>query len=503
MGPGSSRPRLPWLAACSSDDRNSMAGSTTSAAATGGEHNHDDAGPARPPGQADANGLQLPAGFTSRIIATPARSWPAPATPGTAPPTAAPASRRRRRLDLRLELRGRPAARRWSASTADGAIVGAGRILDGTDRQLRRRRHAVGHVALVRGVTAARCASATPPARPGRRPAGHGPLQARGRRGRPRSEVTSTSPRTSPTARSTGSCPTAWRDLDAGHARGADRAPRATVAGCGARPAGALRSRPATRSPSTKRFNGGEGIWPLQGRLPVTTKGDNRVWALRLGPEPHGRLRRGHARRRRPCSPASTTSRVDAGGDRYVAEDGGDMEIVGLQFDGTITRSCRLTGVDRLGDHRPGVQPRRQPPLLQLAAQPGPHLRDQRALPPHGDQRRAQPPAVVSGTSPDSTTVVVVPVVVVGACHVVEVDVELPRRRRAPGSAPGPRRRPGPSGWVTAAQEELLVGPPPPQAHSRSLSGGWARKAYQPSATSVPRCWRIRSRGSFDPDTSP
>jgi secreted PhoX family phosphatase len=80
-----------------------------------------------------------------------------------------------------------------------------------------------------------------------------------------------------------------------------------------------------------KRFNGGEGIWYTDGNVYFTTKGDNRVWRYTpatnvltivyddTSPFPSPRHLTGADN-----LVATTTNRV------FVAEDGGNMEIVGL-----------------------------------------------------------------------------------------------------------------------------------------------------------------------------
>ena len=80
-----------------------------------------------------------------------------------------------------------------------------------------------------------------------------------------------------------------------------------------------------------KRFNGGEGIWHTDGNIYFTTKGDNRVWRYTpttntltvvyddTAPFPSPRHLTGADN-----VVATTTNRV------FVAEDGGNMEIVGL-----------------------------------------------------------------------------------------------------------------------------------------------------------------------------
>ena len=128
----------------------------------------------------DVNGLQLPEGFTSRIVAV-------SLTPvaGTTPHLARVPRRRRvradrrRRVDLRLQLREPAAGRRADRHRASARSSGSGgvgrhplrrrrqrrrRLPDprGQPQQLRRRPHAVGHLAHLRGVGGA--TSPTPPA---------------------------------------------------------------------------------------------------------------------------------------------------------------------------------------------------------------------------------------------------------------------------------------------------------------------------------------------------
>lgn len=85
---------------------------------------------------------------------------------------------------------------------------------------------------------------------------------------------------------------------------------------------------------SIKRFNGGEGIWCTDGNVYFTTKGDNRVWqyavatnTLRIvyddtAPFPSPRHLTGVDN-----VVATTTNRV------FVAEDGGNMEIVSVDVE--------------------------------------------------------------------------------------------------------------------------------------------------------------------------
>lgn len=92
---------------------------------------------------------------------------------------------------------------------------------------------------------------------------------------------------------------------------------------------------------SMKVFNGGEGAWYDSGKVYFTTKGDNRVWtydpvanALTIIYD-------------RSTSPDPLLSGVDnvtvaESGDVYVAEDGGNMELVMLTPEGEVAPFMRL-----------------------------------------------------------------------------------------------------------------------------------------------------------------
>ena len=102
----------------------------------------------------------------------------------------------------------------------------------------------------------------------------------------------------------------------------------------------------ATRDqvPDTKRFNGGEGAAISKGRLIFTTKGDGRVWSYDPvantltviyddGVTPNGVLT--------GLDNVATSS----AGVIYVAEDGGDMQIVLVREDGSTFPVVQVTGV--------------------------------------------------------------------------------------------------------------------------------------------------------------
>lgn len=100
-----------------------------------------------------------------------------------------------------------------------------------------------------------------------------------------------------------------------------------------------------------KRFDGGEGAWFDNDQLYFTTKGDNRVW--RYGPEANSL----EVIYDIDTSPTPVLSGVDnvtvsAAGHLFVCEDGGNMEVVVLTADGGVepflrmeTEGSEVTGV--------------------------------------------------------------------------------------------------------------------------------------------------------------
>ncbi|SCG44157.1 alkaline phosphatase PhoX [Micromonospora halophytica] len=94
-----------------------------------------------------------------------------------------------------------------------------------------------------------------------------------------------------------------------------------------------------------KRFNGGEGCWYADGTCWFTTKGDNRVWAYdavtqRIDLAYDDSLVTGGN------APLTGVDNItgSARGDLYVAEDGGNMEINMITPDGVVTPFLRING---------------------------------------------------------------------------------------------------------------------------------------------------------------
>lgn len=96
---------------------------------------------------------------------------------------------------------------------------------------------------------------------------------------------------------------------------------------------------------AAQHFNGGEGCWYDNGAVYFTTKGDNRVWAY----DTVGQILDLAYDDSLVTSGTAPLTGVDnitgsASGDLYVAEDGGNMEINLITPDGVVAPFLRVTG---------------------------------------------------------------------------------------------------------------------------------------------------------------
>ncbi len=90
-------------------------------------------------------------------------------------------------------------------------------------------------------------------------------------------------------------------------------------------------------------FNGGEGAWYADGKLWFTSKGDNRVWELKVSASPNTIA----VIYDDNTSPNPALTGVDnivgsASGDLFVAEDGGNMELVIIEPSGAVSVFFRV-----------------------------------------------------------------------------------------------------------------------------------------------------------------
>jgi len=89
----------------------------------------------------------------------------------------------------------------------------------------------------------------------------------------------------------------------------------------------------------TRAFNGGEGIWCDGGTVYFSTKGDNHVWSYETATGALGTIYDGGG----PLTGVDNLT-VNPAGEVFVCEDGGDMEICVIEPDGTVAPFLQLTG---------------------------------------------------------------------------------------------------------------------------------------------------------------
>ena len=107
-----------------------------------------------------------------------------------------------------------------------------------------------------------------------------------------------------------------------------------------------LASRTETRfQTSATRFNGGEGIAYFGGKVYFTTKGDNRVWVFDINSQVLSVLYDDSAYIN-PVLTGVDNITVSADGSLYVAEDGGNMQVVVIANDGAIYPLLEMAGHD-------------------------------------------------------------------------------------------------------------------------------------------------------------
>lgn len=97
------------------------------------------------------------------------------------------------------------------------------------------------------------------------------------------------------------------------------------------------------QAPATTPFDGGEGCFIDAGIVYVTTKGDNRVWRYHVASETMDILYDG-AEHPDPVLNGVDNVIVSRSGDVYVAEDGGNMEVCVITPDNQVARVVRATG---------------------------------------------------------------------------------------------------------------------------------------------------------------
>ena len=100
------------------------------------------------------------------------------------------------------------------------------------------------------------------------------------------------------------------------------------------------------REPRATVFDGGEGIWFDSDHVYFTTKGDNRVWDLDLAAQRLSVLYDAQAIGDDAPLTGVDNLIVSRSGDIFVAEDGGNLEVVLITPDGVVAPVLRLVGHD-------------------------------------------------------------------------------------------------------------------------------------------------------------
>lgn len=151
--------------------------------------------------------------------------------------------------------------------------------------------------------------------------------------------------------------PDAWPDLTRGTLRVAAVSPEGAVSWLPLRNATpAINQTPTRRQvPQSTAFDGGEGAVHRDGHILFTTKGDGRIWDLDLDAQTCKVL---YDMRTSPMAALSGVDNITTGhGGIYVAEDGGNMELVAVADDGRTIPCIRLVGQDRSEITGPAFDP--------------------------------------------------------------------------------------------------------------------------------------------------
>lgn len=101
----------------------------------------------------------------------------------------------------------------------------------------------------------------------------------------------------------------------------------------------------AAQAPQATAFNGGEGIWYYQGIVFFSTKGDNRIWAYDTDAETI-EIIYDRATSDNPILSGVDNVTVSSMGDVLVAEDGGDMQIGFITPDRQVLPLLQVIGQD-------------------------------------------------------------------------------------------------------------------------------------------------------------
>lgn len=108
--------------------------------------------------------------------------------------------------------------------------------------------------------------------------------------------------------------------------------------------------------PTSTVFRGGEGIWWHDGVIYFTTKGDTRVWAYEIDAAQISVIYDGEAIAEPPLTGVDNLT-VSCCGDVLVAEDGGSMQIVAILPSGELHPMMQIVGQDHSEVTGPAFDP--------------------------------------------------------------------------------------------------------------------------------------------------
>ncbi len=105
---------------------------------------------------------------------------------------------------------------------------------------------------------------------------------------------------------------------------------------------------------AARRFDGGEGTWYDSGIIYFTTKGDERVWTYDTRRARMGLLYDAAKLKDPPLTGVDNVMVAKESGDIFIAEDGGDLDIVMITPNRVVARLLKLTGVAAEGSELAG-----------------------------------------------------------------------------------------------------------------------------------------------------